>query len=248
MDSWKIGSVEITRVVDVVSPIPPTVLFPAATPERIAELADWLRPSFIDPDGNMLLSIHAFAIRSGDARIIVDTCIGTGKVRPIPEWSELQSGFLQDLESIGFAPDSIDRVLCTHLHFDHVGWNTIRRGDAWVPTFQNARYLVGAVEWEYWKDHDDPYAPQAKEDSILPIFEAGLYDLVEMDHVITKEVRLVPTPGHTPGHVSVLIESEGEEAIITGDMLHHPLQFVHPEWEDHADVESEQAFRTRQSA
>ena len=245
MESWKIGNVEITRVVDVVTAVPPTVLFPQATPERVAELADWLRPDFIDAEGKMLLSMHAFAIRAGDARIVVDTCVGTGKVRPLPEWTDLKSHFLDDLASIGFAPDAVDRVLCTHLHFDHVGWNTIRQGDAWVPTFPNARYLVGAKEWDYWRDHDDPYAPEAKQDSILPIFEAGLYDLVEMDHVISDEVRLVPTPGHTPGHVSVVIESDGQEAIITGDMLHHPLQLVHPEWDDDADVDGERAFRTR---
>ena len=198
-----------------------------------------------DAEGNLLLSIHAFAIRVGDMRIIVDTCIGRGKVRPLPEWSALQSRFLEDLASIDFALEAVDRVLCTHLHFDHVGWNTLRKGDAWVPTFPNARYLVGAAEWEYWKDHEDPYAPQAKADSILPIFEAGLYDLVEMDHVIRDEIRLIPTPGHTPGHVSVAIESEGQRAIITGDMFHHPFQFVHPEWKDSADVESERAFRTR---
>ena len=245
MESWKIGNVEITRVVDVVTSLNPKALFPGATREKVAGLPDWLRPNFIDTEGNILLSMHAFAVRAGDRRILVDTCVGRGKTRPLPEWTALQSRFLEDLESIDFRPESVDTVLCTHLHFDHVGWNTIRRGDAWVPTFENARYLIGAKEWEFWKDHDDPYAPEAKADSILPIFDAGLYDLVEIDHAINDEVRLVPTPGHTPGHVSVAIESAGEQAIITGDMLHHPLQFVHPEWEDDADVDGERALRTR---
>jgi glyoxylase-like metal-dependent hydrolase (beta-lactamase superfamily II) len=245
MNTWKIGNVEIARVVEVVSPTPATMLVPQATPDAIRDLHSWLKPHFLDDDGNMLLSIHAFAIRSGDARIVVDTCLGDGKPRPIPNWSNLQSTLLDDLSSIGFGPDAVDRVLCTHLHFDHVGWNTIREGDRWVPTFPSARYLMAEAEWAYWQHADDPYAPEAKQDSILPVFEAGLVDLVEPDHVLTDEVRLIPTPGHTPGHVSVEISSQGERAIITGDMFHHPLQMAHPDWQDTADVDAAQAHATR---
>jgi len=246
METWKIGDVEITRVVELVSPTPGTMLIPNATPENLVDLHDWLRPHFLDADGNMLLSIHAFAIRSGDARVVVDTCLGAGKPRPIPEWSDLQTSFLRDLESVGFAADSIDRVVCTHLHFDHIGWNTIRHDGRWVPTFPNARYLVGEKEWGFWQHEDDPYAPEAKADSLLPVFEAGLVDLVDPDHVITDEVRLIPTPGHTPGHVSVEVRSGGQRAIITGDMFHLPLQMAHPDWPDLADVDAELARRTRE--
>ena len=245
METWKIGDVEVTRVVEVVTSMPATVLIPEATPEAIVDLHGWLKPHFLDAAGNMLPSIHAFAVRSGDTRIIVDTCLGNGKERPIPEWNMLQSTLVADLSSIGFAPESVDRVLCTHLHFDHVGWNTVREDGRWVPTFKNARYLVGEKEWGFWKDEDDPYAPQAKEDSILPIFEAGLVDLVDAGHVVTDEVRLIPTPGHTPGHVSVAISSRGEEAVITGDLFHHPLQLAHPDWKDVADVDGELAHETR---
>jgi glyoxylase-like metal-dependent hydrolase (beta-lactamase superfamily II) len=244
METWKIGDVEITRIVEIVSTMPATVLIPQATPDALEDLHGWLRPHFLDEQGNMHLSIHAFAVKSGDARIIVDTCLG-GKERPIPEWSNLQTTFLEDLVRAGFAPDAVDRVLCTHLHFDHVGWNTVREDGKWVPTFQNARYLVGETEWGFWKDEDDPFAPQAKADSILPIFEADLVDLVGPSHEVTDEVRLIPTPGHTPGHVSVVVSSRGEEAIITGDMFHHPLQMAHPDWTDTADVDGEQAHRTR---
>ncbi|MFP8878358.1 MAG: MBL fold metallo-hydrolase [Myxococcota bacterium] len=245
METWKIGDVAISRVVELVSPIPGSMLIPKATPGNLTDLHSWLRPHFLDDDGNILLSIHAFAIRSGDARIVVDTCLGAGKERPMPDWSNLQTSFLADLESAGFAPDSVDRVLCTHLHFDHVGWNTILEDGKWVPTFKNARYLIGEGEWGFWKDADDPYAPEAKIDSIQPVFDAGLADLVESNHVVTDEVRLIPTPGHTPGHVSVEISSRGERAIITGDMFHHPLQMAHPDWEDVADVNGELAHRTR---
>ena len=141
--------------------------------------------------------------------------------------------------------EDIDLVVLTHLHFDHVGWNTILKDGKWVPTFQNARYLMGESEWGFWKDEDDPYAPEAKHDSILPIFEADLVDLVDTSHVVTDEVRLIPTPGHTPGHVSVVIESQGEQAIITGDLFHHPLQMAHPDWTDSADVNGKLAQETR---
>ena len=243
--TWKIGDVTITQIVEVVSPMPLNVLFPDATPERLAPLSDWLRPHFLDDAGNMILSIHAFAIRSGDTRIIVDTCLGNGKSRPIPNWSDLETTFLSDLEAAGFPAEAVDRVLCTHLHFDHVGWNTVRRDGRWVPTFPNARYLVGEKEWAHWETEDDPFAPEAKQDSILPIFEAGLVDLVSPDHRVTDEIELIPTPGHTPGHVSVRIRSRGQEAIITGDMFHHPFQFAHPDWTDTADVDGELAHRTR---
>ena len=244
MESWKVGDVEITRVVDVVLPLPATALIPQAVPEALVDLHDWLCPHFLDPSGVMQLSIHTFAVRSGDARIVVDTCVGAGKPRPmLPD--DLRSTFLEDLRSIGFAPERVDRVLCTHLHFDHVGWNTVKEGGRWVPTFSNARYLVGETEWGYWQNAEDAYAPEAKHDSVLPIFEADLVDLVRSDHVVTDEVRLIPTPGHTPGHVSVMIESRGEQAIITGDLFHHPLQMAHPDWADAADVDGEQGRETR---
>jgi len=243
MESWKVGDVEITRVVDVVQPFPATGLIPQATPEALRDLEGWLCPHFADTEGNLQLSIHAFAVRSGDARIVVDTCIGN-KPRPLG-MSELHSTFLEDLAGIGFSPASVDRVLCTHLHFDHIGWNTILEDGRWVPTFPNARYLVGETEWGFWQHEDDPYAPEAKADSVLPIFEAGLVDLVETRHEVTEEVRLIPTPGHTPGHVSVSIESRGERAIITGDLFHSPLQMAHPDWTDTADVDGAMAFETR---
>ena len=243
METWKIGDVEISRVVDAVMPFPATGLIPQAEPEALTDLHDWLCPHFLDTEGNMQLSIHAFAIRSGDARIIVDTCLGD---RPSPlAVREGPPTFLEDLEKAGFPPDAVDRVLCTHLHFDHVGWNTVERDGKRVPTFPNARYLVGEAEWGFWKDEVDPYSPEAKQDSVIPIFEAGLVDLVEMDHVIDERIRFVPTPGHTPGHVSVVIESQGETAVITGDLFHHPLQMAHPDWTDTADVDGALAHQTR---
>ena len=147
------------------------------------------------------LSIHTFVIESEDARIVVDTCIGNDKPRENPEWDRRQSDFLEQLEARGAPADAVDLVLCTHLHVDHVGWNTRLGDDRWVPTFPNARYLIGREEWDYWKNEEDPFGPEAKDDSVVPILEAGLADLVETNHRLTGEVSLVPTPGLSLIHI-----------------------------------------------
>jgi glyoxylase-like metal-dependent hydrolase (beta-lactamase superfamily II) len=136
-------------------------------------------------------------------------------------------------------------VVCTHLHVDHVGWNTRLVDGRWVPTFPRARYLIGRTELEHWKGQPDGEQHEILADSVTPILDAGLAELVEMDHVVSPEIRLVPTPGHTPGHVSVLIESQGETAVITGDMTHHPCQLGHPDWTPPFDSDPEASARMR---
>ena len=162
----------------------------------------------------------------------------------MPQWHLRSTSFLTDLVDAGSPRESIDVVLCTHLHLDHVGWNTMRVDGRWVPTFPNARYLFARTEWEYWKDQPEEFGPVIT-DSVRPIIDAGLADLVEMDHQLTDEVRLEPTPGHTPGHVSVHIRSAGEEAMITGDMMHHPCQIARPDWSTVLDYDAEQSRRSR---
>ncbi len=202
--------------------------------------------TFVDAEGEALGSIHTLVVESGDRRIVVDTCIGNDKERPIPAWNRRQGPFLKDLEQAGFPPESIDTVISTHLHVDHVGWNTRLEGDRWVPTFQNARYLVARTEWEHWSSAEtDPLTEPALADSVRPVFDAGLVDLVETNQRIDAAIRLEPTPGHTPGHVSVRIASGGEEAVITGDLMHHPSQIAHPAWGSSFDADSEQALETR---
>lgn len=244
--TWQVGDVTITRLVEVILRAPVNSLFPNRSARELEAHAGWLKPNFIDADDRLLISIHAFLIKAGNLRIIVDTCAGNGKNLPLfDEWKNLQTPFLANLAEVGFAPETIDRVLCTHLHFDHVGWNTRLDNGNWVPTFPNARYLFGAAEWDHWKDAPDPYGSNALDQALKPVFAAGLVDLVETDHRICDEIRLIPTPGHTPGHVSVLINSRGAEAVITGDMFHHPLQMANPEWIDMGDHQAELAERTR---
>jgi glyoxylase-like metal-dependent hydrolase (beta-lactamase superfamily II) len=220
---WKIGNVTVSKI-------------------------PWLAPHFVRPDGMLLMSIHALVVESQGRKILVDTCLGNDKKRNIPDWNMRTGPFLSDLAQAGHPRESIDTVVCTHLHVDHVGWNTMKVGDHWRPTFPNARYLIGRNEWDYWKSEpEDPAAP-IMSDSVKPILDAGLADLVEADHKLTSEVWLEPTHGHTPGHVSVRISSGGADAVITGDMMHHPCQIARPDWASSFDWNQEQGRATRKSA
>ena len=245
MNHWHIGDVNITRVVEVEGPMPAAFLFSEATRDRLETHAHWLRPRFLNDDGFLIGSIHAFVIESSGRRIVVDTCVGNDKQRANPHWSNLQGPFLSDLAEAGFPRETIDTVLCTHLHVDHVGWNTMLVGNRWVPTFPNARYLFSRAEWEYWRQVPDNRDGDVIGDSVRPILEAGLADLIEPHHRITDEVWLEPTPGHTPGHASVHIQSRGTEAVITGDLMHHPVQCAEPEWQNKFDVDASAARETR---
>ena len=242
--TWQIGDVKITRVAELGgAPFPGTFMFAQASPELVLRHA-WLKPHFAHEDGRLFGSIHSFVIESGKRRIIVDTCVGNDKTRTVRAWNLLQGPFLDDLALAGFPAQTIDTVLCTHLHVDHVGWNTRLVNGKWVPTFPNARYLFGRKEWAYWS------AEQSRDgdvmgDSVRPIVDAGLAELVDTDHVLTADVRLEPTPGHTPGHVSVRISSRGKEAVITGDLMHHPLQCAEPDLANNFDVDADAARRTR---
>jgi glyoxylase-like metal-dependent hydrolase (beta-lactamase superfamily II) len=246
MNRWKIGDVTITRVVEMETTSKATFVLKDGSPENIRTVP-WLRPHFANADGKVIMSVHAFVIESPGHRMIVDTCIGNDKRRAFPGWNMLQLPFLADLEKAGFARDSIDRVLCTHLHVDHVGWNTMLVDSKWKPTFPRARYLIGRKEWEHWSKASEPDTRELLDDSVRPVFDAGLADLVESDARITDEIRLEPTPGHTPGHHSVRISSRGQEAVITGDLMHHPVQMAHPEWGSHFDSDFNEAITTRRA-
>lgn len=245
-EAWRVGEVKITRIIEIEATGGMSRIIPDAKRELVRNIK-WLHPHFCDEDGRMRGAIHALIVDTPDLNIIVDTCIGNDKDRVIPAWNKLQTPFLSDIAEAGYPRESIDKVMCTHLHVDHVGWNTMLHEDTWVPTFEHARYLYSKTEFEHWRgENQESYGPLLA-DSIMPVFEAGLVDLVQQDHQICPEIRLIPTPGHTPGHVSVMIESKGESALITGDFLHHPCQIVHPEWSSSPDVDPAQAIATRRS-
>ena len=239
---WQIGDVRITQVVELTTASLGPYLLPEATPEWLKSI-DWMHP-FIDADGRMVLSIHALILETPSQCIVVDTCIGNDKERTYPAWNRMQRRFLDDFVGAGFGLDRVDTVLCTHMHVDHVGWNTRLVDGAWQPTFPNARYLFAEKEWAHWSREPQEYGPVI-EDSVQPIFDAGLATVVGETHRVCDEVQLEPTPGHTPGHVSVHISSRGEDAVITGDMIHHPCQMVRPDWSSNADVDKAASAVTR---
>ena len=243
MLKWQIGEVKITQIVELTTASLGPYLLPQAVPEVLREV-DWLQP-FVDAQGKIVLSVHALMVESQGERLIVDTCIGNDKERSYPRWNRMQTDFLDKLAAAGYPPDTIDRVMCTHMHVDHVGWNTRLVDGRWLPTFGNARYLFAEDEWAYWEHEPQEFGPVV-EDSVQPIIDAGLADLVPPTYKVTDEIWLEPTPGHTPGHVSVHVASAGEEAVITGDMIHHPCQIEHPEWSSSADWDQDASAATRE--
>ena len=252
---WKIGEAVVTRIVESTFEGGLDAFLPQATPEAVLAI-DWLRPHFITPDGILKFSIHALVIEVDGLRVLVDTCVGNEKPRAaFAMWDMQQYSFLEDLEEAGFPRASIDIVLCTHLHLDHVGWNTMKVDGRWVPTFPNARYLIERREMARLRAaHDESSSDDGLQtidkamlsDSVLPVVEAGLVELVNADHHVSPAIRLVPTPGHTIGHVSVLIASGGASALITGDCIHHPCQLAHPGWSIINDFDPAQSARTRE--
>ena len=247
MLKWKIGEVEVTRVVELEVPVPWSedhAFLHEAKPDVLRTMP-WLYPHFVSDKDELLLSFHALLVETPDMRIVVDTCIGNDKPRKELGMQALQTPFLQHMHDAGWPPETVDAVVCTHLHVDHVGWNTRLQDGEWIPTFPNARYLIGRKEHDHWSAEGGETDRQILADSVQPIFDAGLADYVEMDHRLCPEVRLVPAPGHTPGHVCVVIESAGETALITGDALHHPCQMAYPDWCPDVDVDKTVSPATR---
>ncbi|MEU2156423.1 MBL fold metallo-hydrolase [Streptomyces sp. NPDC019396] len=247
--SWATGDIAVHRIDE--TALPPQTgpwLLPGATTDVVAA-HDWLRPDFADHEGVLRIHSQTFALEAGGLRVLVDTGIGNGKTRANPAWHNMQTDYLERLTAAGFPPDSVDLVLLTHLHTDHVGWNTRQVDGEWVPTFPNARYLTSRTEREFWAGHEmDEARTQMFSDSVLPVEDAGLLDLVDApDHGVdvAPGLRLLPTPGHTPGHISVQISSGGESALITGDCIHHPVQFAHPAIGSCVDIDPAQAEATR---
>ena len=245
---WQIGDATVFRLGELDATAALQGLIPKFDLAGIPRDA-WLTPDFVDEKGRLRGLVQAFLIVLGDQKIIVDSGVGNGKERvAVPGWDNLQTAFLDQFKAVDMQPGEIDYVVNTHLHFDHVGWHTRLVNGAWQPTFSAARYVMAAEEFRYWqsrpeKEIADQHAGFS--DSVLPVFEAGLVDLVADDQVIIDGVRLIPSPGHTPHHVSVLIESRGQCALITGDVAHHPCQLAHPDWRSASDFDPDRARASR---
>jgi glyoxylase-like metal-dependent hydrolase (beta-lactamase superfamily II) len=241
---WKVGDALISVVTET-ELVASSEMFIRQPSTVLDPYREWLAPYLTD-DGQFRMIVQAFLVAVDGLRIVVDTCIGNGKNfgPKMPEFNDLDTPFVADLAAAGFAPDEVDYVICTHLHVDHVGWNTQLIDGVWVPTFPRARYVMSQPDLSYWSEHEALHNPFAV--SVQPVVDAGLVDAVATDHRVSPSVALLPTPGHTPGHVSVHIESQGESAIITGDMVHSPVQFARPDWSSVADTDRDAAVRSRE--
>ena len=239
MQAQNIGDIRIDRVVDMEGPFADLhFLIPDAPPDLIDRNADWLKPLFIAPDDKVLMSFHSILIRTPRKTILVDACVGNDKQRPErPEWHQRRGPWLDNLRALGVHPHDIDVVTCTHLHADHVGWNTILQDGRWVPTFPNARYVLARREYEYWQREteraqretaDQPLNHGSWDDSVLPVMEAGQVDLVDSDFELETGVWMEPAEGHTPGNIIINVERSGRNAVVMGDILHTAAQLTDP--------------------
>jgi len=251
MAHYPVGEIVVERIVEsVCREFDPLEFFPGTTSEDWARHKSWMEPRALDPtSGNIVITIQAFLVRTRHHTILIDTCVGNHKSRPHrPFWHMLKlNTFLPRLDAAGVRPEDVDYVMCTHLHWDHVGWNTQLRDGRWVPTFPNAKYVFAEREWESVEalHRKEPQAHLL--DSILPVMEARQAELVATDFALDDEVWLEPSPGHTPGHVCVRLASRGAQAVITGDCMHSPVQCLEPGWIMRADADPGLAGATRRS-
>ncbi len=249
----QIGDLTVTRVIETEGPeFDPTTFYPDCTWENLAPLRDWLEPRFLDPaTGKLNMAMQSYVIRTAHHTVLVDSCVGEHKPRRFgADWNmRTNTKYLANLATAGFRPGDIDVVMCTHLHPDHVGWNTRLVDGRWVPTFPNARYLFVRDEFAFWqaKSAKDPhkYDDGAFADSVLPIVEAGRELLVDHDHAVDDTLWLEPSPGHTPGHVSVRLASGGADAVMSGDLMHTVLQIALPDWSSGACFDKDLSRATR---
>ena len=247
----RLGDIVIERIVEsICTGFDPLSFFPESTPEDWAQHREWMEPHALDPvSGNLVLPIQAFLVRTRHHTILVDTCVGDHKSRPHRPFWHLQqfNTFLPRLAAAGVKPEDVDYVMCTHLHGDHVGWNTQLRDGRWVPTFPKAKYVFAQKEWDSWEQLHARQPQQQLIDSVLPIMEARQAQLVSSDFALDDEVWLEPTSGHTLGHVSIRLASKDAQAVVTGDCIHSPVQCLKPEWIMRADVDPALAKTTRRS-
>ena len=227
----------------------PLEMYPDATPEIVARHRDWLVPEAMDAEtGRMLFAFQSYLLRTGRTTILIDTCVGEDKDRPgRPDWHRKKWPWFDNLKAAGIAPEEVDFVMCTHLHVDHVGWNTKLEDGRWVPTFPNASYLFGEIEYRHWEAEykNLDFMREVFADSVLPIMEAGKATLIGADYEIDTGLTIEPSPGHTPGHISLNVNSGGQHAVFSGDLMHHPLQVPEPQLSSMFCSDAEQSRRTR---
>ncbi|HVV92970.1 MAG TPA: MBL fold metallo-hydrolase [Hyphomicrobiales bacterium] len=249
----RIGDTEIERVVDLDRfELQLRWLFPNADPAALEADRHWLEPAFMQGE-TVGLSIHSTILRIDGRIVLIDTCVGEHKPRPRhAAWNERPATpYLARLAAVGLRPEDVDVVLCTHLHADHVGWNTRLVNGRWVPTFPKARYLIGRAELAHWQERlrrqpEGEVNHGSYADSVLPVIDAGMVDLVESDHEIANGLVVRALPGHTPGQVGLSLRRGDAGGLFVGDAIHHPVQLVRPDWSSSLCADPDQARITRQ--
>jgi glyoxylase-like metal-dependent hydrolase (beta-lactamase superfamily II) len=247
--TFSVADLTIHRIVEQDRPFFPALeLFPSLSPEMLGENRSWLKQiNALDDNDALILCFQSYVVKTPDHTILIDSCIGNDKPRPgRPKWDmKSDDTYMRGLAAAGVSVGDIDVVMCTHLHVDHVGWNTRLENGRWVPTFPNARYVFGSREYQHWTAQNATAEVPPFTDSVLPVVEAGRADIVTDEFTIGDHVRILPTPGHTPGHVAFALGKGRDDAVFAGDLMHSPLQLRHPELSPKFDVDPVQAATTR---
>jgi len=238
MSVFKVGKATLTRIEETYLAVyPPKDIFPELTDALFKEHGHWLAPNHYDPETNKIkLSVHSWLLQLDGHKILIDGCCGNQKSRPQrPFWNMLNTPWLDRLAAAGARPGEIDLVMCTHLHHDHVGWNTQLRDGKWVPTFPNARYVFSKLDFDYFQKLDSDPANEPTEfgsfrECVVPVVEAGRADLVTGPHRLNEFIEILPAGGHSPGHFYFRLNVDGNRGMITGDVFHHLLQVFYPYW------------------
>jgi glyoxylase-like metal-dependent hydrolase (beta-lactamase superfamily II) len=252
MNPIKLGDATVTRIEEsFLTDFKATAFFPDWRPEVVDEHRHWLVPDHLDESRGLLnLSVHSWLVRTARHVVLVDTCVGNDKPRPeLASWDMQDRPYLARLAAAGVKPEQVDFVMCTHMHADHIGWNTRLDNGRWVPTFPNAQYLFSKVEYDHFHDLDrkSRSGRASFRDSVLPVVEAGRARMIAGAHAVDDEFLIEPAPGHTPGHISIKLEAGADRAIFTGDIMHHALQVYYPTWNSEycADATGARASRRK---
>jgi glyoxylase-like metal-dependent hydrolase (beta-lactamase superfamily II) len=231
-----IGNATIEKVEEICGAgFKPARMFPKFDQEAFDAQKGWMVPDHVEPGSDRLIgSVHTWVVKTGKHTILIDTCLGNHKDRHNPGWNKLNTPFLERLQACGCHPDSVDFVMCTHLHVDHVGWNTKLENGRWVPTFRNAKYLFAKREYAHWETEHKTKGLETNggsfDDSVLPVVEAGKAVMIDSDHQPDPMLTIADYPGHTPGSIAINVKNAGRQACFSGDIMHHPIQVYHPDW------------------
>lgn len=246
--TFQLGDIRVDRIIEGEYPfMAATEFLPGLTPEVLGENRGWMRPAALDAHDQLILCIQSYVLRTPHHTILVDSCVGNDKPRPTRAvWNmKTDDTWMRALAAAGLRVEDIDFVMCTHLHVDHVGWNTRLENGRWVPTFPKAKYLFARKEFDHWAAENAKAPVLPFQDSVLPVVDANRHEFIRSDHVLNDHIRLLPTPGHTPDHFAVAIGKGRDDGVITGDLIHSPIQMRYPELSMRADVDPAQAAATR---